>query len=123
MFSGPLRQNCTHHTAMRNRMGGEAIWSSLGDYSLPPFPPRHMVANCNNPTLLITAYPIFTRLQFTTIFTTCVEHGIVYLRHVGGWSHWLACFCHLLVFVPAAPPPGVRSLSRALLKLAPMEHN
>ena len=25
MFSGPLRQNCTHHIAMRNRMGGEAI--------------------------------------------------------------------------------------------------
>ena len=24
-FSGPLRQNCTHHIAMRNRMGGEAI--------------------------------------------------------------------------------------------------
>ena len=25
VFSGPLRQNCTHHIAMRNRMGGEAI--------------------------------------------------------------------------------------------------
>jgi hypothetical protein len=37
----------------------------------------------------------FTRLQFTTIFTTCVEHGIVYLRHVGGWSH-----CGL--FLPSA---------------------
>jgi hypothetical protein len=25
VFIGPLRQNCTHHIAMRNRMGGEAI--------------------------------------------------------------------------------------------------
>jgi hypothetical protein len=25
VFSGHLRQNCTHHIAMRNRMGGEAI--------------------------------------------------------------------------------------------------
>jgi hypothetical protein len=25
VLSAPLRQNCTHHIAMRNRMGGEAI--------------------------------------------------------------------------------------------------
>jgi hypothetical protein len=35
----------------------------------------------------------------------------------------VVCFCHLLVFVPAAPPPGVHFLLRALLKFAPMEQN